>query len=554
MFSRYPVVPAGRLRRRVPEMFMEHSGSETLHSDRRMYIVWGILIGGALILRALFVHARLVLSGDEVHYAESLHHFMAGRFIDGLSDYWSFLYPLVAVPFGHLYGNVEPALRLVSLISGAAVLVPVMLIAARLHGRRVALFSGVLIALQPTLITFSTAAMTESLYTLLVLFALLSMINLMERGGWIPPLLAGLLLGLAFQVRQEAQFILIIFALVILLGRGGPGLRHPIVKRVGYVALLAALFVVALVPYLALMHQKTGRWTTGSKAAVNLSSPAIWEDGLERERYVYSLNEEGTRRRVEEIGEEGAASVLWRQRRAILSRYLPKLNKGVTLIPFLMATPFLLILVPLGLFGRRWSPEGRAMEFLLLVLASFPFFLYAVFRIEIRYLVPFLPLYLIWGARGCEVIVDWLRENVSPRPIVGSIVLSIVFLSLVPVTVRRYASIRRGQPLVYAEVGRVIGDQAGGGRILAHSGCSVSFYAGEPEATFIPWTDPTGLLRYARLHGYRYLLVDEDYFRTFRPTLVELLGDSKIEGLTRITSLSKATGGTVTLYRLEPGG
>ena len=533
---------------------MHDSGSGIPKPDRRLFLLWGILAGGALILRALFMQARLVLSGDEVHYAESLHHFLNGRFIDGVSDYWSVLYPLAAVPFGRLYGGVEPALRLVSVLSGAAAVVPIMYIASRLHGWRAALFTGALVAMHPTLITFSAAAMTEPLYSLLLMMSVLFMILFMERGGWRELVPAGLLLGLAFLVRQEAQFILAIYLLAILIGRGGEGLKAPAGRRIGRAAVMAGLFIVVTLPYLAAVHQKTGRWTAGSKAAVNLSSPAIWEEGLERERYVYSLNEEGTRRRIDEIGSEGAVRVLWRQRGAIASRYLPEMNGGVKLLPLLLGTPLLLILVPLGLFGRAWKRERRGAEFLLLVLGFFPFVLYSIFRIEIRYLVPFLPLYLLWGGVGCDVIVTWVRENVSRHRALGLATLLVIFMSLVPVTIRRYASVRRSQPLEYIEIGRAVASLGERGKVLAHPGCSASFYAGVPEATFIPWTDMEGLRRYARMHGYRYLVVDEDYIRGFRPTLGGFLDGSDMEGFERVLSVVKETGGAVVLYRFEPDG
>ena len=98
------------------------TGSKRLYEVINERFVWGILIGGALLLRAVFATSRMVLAGDEMHYAESLHRFMGGRIMEGLSDYWSFLYPFAAVPFGFLYGDAEAGLRLLSVLSGAVLL------------------------------------------------------------------------------------------------------------------------------------------------------------------------------------------------------------------------------------------------------------------------------------------------------------------------------------------------------------------------------------------------------------------------------------------------
>ncbi|MCK4236560.1 MAG: glycosyltransferase family 39 protein [Candidatus Krumholzibacteria bacterium] len=439
------------------------------------------------------------------------------------------------------------------MISGAVLVMPCVLLAWRLWDRRAALFCGVLIALHPTLIVFSTAAMTESLYALLLVLSLFLLVRYMQDGGRWAPVLIGAVLGLTYQTRQEAQFFLALAVIVILLGRGGEGLKGILKVRVGRAVVVVVFFILVNLPHAVLLHQKTGHWMSGSKASVNLSSPHIWQDGLERERYVYSLNKEGTGRRVEEIGRENTAVVLWRQKGAIASEYFYKLDRGIDLIPFLLATPFLLFLVPLGLFGRRWNRGHRGAELVVLIMGIFPFLFYPIFRIDIRYVVPFLPLYLMWAARGCVVIVDWLRENVTPRPVPAAVVLLVVFLSLVPVTIRRYSWTRNSQPVEYAEIGRWIRENEGeGARVLAHSGCSIGYYAGNPKAAFIPWTDVQGLLRYARYHDFDYLVVDENYIGTYRPTLIELLEGPRIRGLHEVRTFTRKTGGKIVLYRFEP--
>ncbi|HUV36929.1 MAG TPA: glycosyltransferase family 39 protein [Patescibacteria group bacterium] len=519
------------------------------HAERRRFLVsMGILAGGALVVRAAFLGCRMVLSGDEVHYAESLHRFMEGRFTEGFSDYWSFFYPFLALPFGKIYGSAEPALRLLSVICGGAVVVPCMLIARRLWGDRAALLAGILIALHPSLIQFSTAAMTESLSALLVSTALYLLIRFLQDGGRWFFVAGGVVLGLAYLTRQEAQFILALVVVVVLLAGAGTVPRG---KRLVRAAVLAAFFIVTILPSVFLLRAKTGRWTGGSKASVNLSSPLIWEDGIERERYVYGLNESGTGRRIDEIGRESVLATLWRQRDAVVSRYFPNLTRGVALLPNLLASPFLLLLVPLGLFGRGWRRGDRMIEFVLLLVGILPFVLYAVFRIDFRYLVPFLPVYLLWGARGCGVLVSWLRENVSPRPILSVITLFVILASLVPFTVRRYALLAASQPVEYREIGRWIRDNGGGGAmILAPSGWSVGYYAGNPLATFIPWTDPDGLIRYARYHRFEYLVLGTAYIEHARPALEPLVREPEYPGFELIHTFTDRSGGEILLYRL----
>jgi len=516
------------------------------------YFVMGILVGGALLIRWLFLGCRGVLSGDEMHYAESLHRFLHGRFLDGVSDYWSFFYPMAAVPFGLLARDAEAGLRILSLLSGAATVIPAYLIARRLWGRRAALLAGALVALHPNLLLFSVSAFTESFYGVLVILAAYLFVRALSAGLATGALaLAGAALGLAAATRQEASFIAAIFVLMILVGVSARAGAPALATRLRRAAVLVAAFAIAVAPYFALLHAKTGQWTVGSKAAVNLSSPAVWRTDLERERYVYSLNDEGTARRIDEQARESAARVLWRERGAIARSYLPKLGEGARLIPLLFATPFLLVLVPLGIFGKRVPRSLRDGETLLVILALFPFVLYSVFRVELRYLVPYLPVHLLWGAAGCDVIMRWISERVSRRSVVAWGAAAVIVASLVPYDVHKYRSTAAAEPVEWKAIGRWMRDTGrGGSRLLAEPGCSVSYYAGTPEATFIPWTDVPGLLAFARRERFEYLLVDERYIRDKRPQLGALLESPIPGGLEEVRRFDGPGGSVSILFRV----
>jgi 4-amino-4-deoxy-L-arabinose transferase-like glycosyltransferase len=444
-----------------------------------------------------------------------------------------------------------------------------MLIARRLWGSRAAVFAGLLVALQPNLISFSTAAITESLYSFLVMCALLLLLRGFDGRGMRAYAGAGALLGLAALVRPEAVAILVCFVLFAAAGRGeagpagargertgsaagAPGERAGAAARARRTGLAVFWFAVTLIPYVLLLRAATGEWTGGSKAAVNLSSPVIWQDDLAREEYVYSLNAEGTARRIDDLARESAPRVLWRQRGAIASRYVPKLAAGAALLPLLFASPLLFVLVPLGLTGRRWRREDRAAEWLLLALGLFPFLFYSLFRVELRYLVPYLPVYLLWAGAGCGVLLDWFAARVTPRRAAAGALGALVLLSLVPYTINRYVSLAKSQSLEWREIGRRIAErESPAPRILAHSGCSVGYYAGNPEATFIPWTDAAGLIRYARHHRYEVLVVDEEYIRSARPTLRSILDDPPPE-LEPLNEFGSGSGGRILVYRIGP--
>jgi hypothetical protein len=531
---------------------MENADSSPSRPGGRDYLVMGILAAGALLFRLVFLSAPRVLTGDEGHYAESLFRFLHGSFLEGVSDYWSFLYPFAAIPFGAFAHDAETGLRLLSAVSGAALVVPSTMIARRLWGNRAAVFAGLFIALQPNLISFSTAAITESLYSLLLMCALYLFLRGMDGGGIRRYAAAGAALGLAYLVRPEAIVILVLFALFALAHKGNAGPGASFAARTRRSIVMAVFFAAMLIPYLFLLRAATGGWTGGSKAAVNLSSPVVWQDDLAREEYVYRLNDGGTARRIDDLAGESALKVFWRQKGAIASGYPAKMGAGFGLLPLLFSSPFLLLLVPLGLLGRIWRREDRGAESLILMLGLFPFVFYPLFRVELRYLVPYLPVYLLWAGAGCAVLLDWFAACVSARRAASATLASLVFLSLVPYTVHRYAVMGQSQPLEWKEIGRWIGEnETPAPRILAQSGCSISYYAGNPAAAFIPWTDAEGLVRYARFHRYECLVVDEDYFRAARPTLRSILDDPP-PGLEALKEFRSESGGRILIYRVKP--
>ena len=516
-------------------------------------IVWGILVGGALLLRAVFATSRMVLSGDEMHYAESLHHFMGGRILEGFSDYWSFLYPFAALPFGLLYGDAEAGLRMLSICSGAALLLPCMLISKRLWGGRAALFAGLFIALHTILLSYSSAAMTESFFSLLLMLALLAFVRAMQEGELRFTILTGLLLGLASLVRQEAQLLVFLPLIFLLFRRRGEGGARPSARRAVTALLLLLFFLLPLVPHALLLHAKTGRWLVQSKASVNLSSPVIWKEGLEREEYVYTLDEEGRDRRLNEIGAGNPLSLLWSSRREIAGRYVRTITDGPRMLPVLLVTPFLLLLVPLGLFARRW--RHRREELLLAAFGIFPFLLYPLFIVQVRYLVPYLPIYLMWGGVGCAVLTGWLRENVSGSRTIAALVLLVVFGSLVPYSTRRYATIKGAEPIEYRQVGEWIRLHEGkGARIIAPPGASYSYYAGNPIAAFIPWTGPRGLYEFSRRLEYDLLVLSEEYIERYRPMMAPLVDEPERYGFELLHLFDSGAGGRIFVYRIEPSG
>ena len=246
--------------------------------------------------------------------------------------------------------------------------------------------------------------------------------------------------------------------------------------------------------------------------------------------------------------------MLWQNRRSVAARYPENVSAGLAVMPTLLASPLLVLLVPIGILGRRWRREHRAAELLLLVLGVFPLALYSFFMIDHRYFVSYLPIYLLWAGAGCCQFLRWWRVSVSSRTRPAMLLLACVLLSLALHCAQ--VSDARRKSTARVPIDRAVDWRARHGgrrseRILAPSGCSISYYAGNPEATYLPWTDPTGLLRYARHHRYTLLIAPASYLRERRPRLAEILDDPTASGFTEIGRLLGPKADPITLYRIE---
>ena len=205
--------------------------------------------------------------------------------------------------------------------------------------------------------------------------------------------------------------------------------------------------------------------------------------------------------------------------------------------------------MPLGILGRPWRAERRPDEWLLVALGAAPIILYAAFRIQVRYLVPVLPLLLVWGGDGCALLAERLRGAVPRRPWIAAAALFVVFLSLVPYGGTKYRTTLAAQRTWYRTVGERIGREFPGAILMAPPGCPVSLYAGEPVASFVPWTDPAGLRRFAQAEGFTHLVAGEPWLRERRPTLHSLLaGDAA--GI-RLLRRFETPGGDMLLFHFE---
>jgi 4-amino-4-deoxy-L-arabinose transferase-like glycosyltransferase len=164
------------------------------------------------------------------------------------------LFPALTAAASFVTHDYEWAARVVSLLLGGLLPLPVFGIASRLFSRRIGLVAALLAVLHPLLVNLSFATYSEGPYMTLLLSAtyiVVRALNHSSTGAW---LLVGAMFGLAYLLRAEAAaafLIAVMFALTAT--EGGAAVKC---KRA---AAATAIFLLLALPEVILIYKSTGK-------------------------------------------------------------------------------------------------------------------------------------------------------------------------------------------------------------------------------------------------------------------------------------------------------
>jgi TolB protein len=386
-------------------------------------------------------------------------------------------YPLLISLFLPLAGEGVRAAQVVSLLAGLVAPCVLYLLAERFVSRRLAFYCALVFAASPLFVRLSLETFSESAYTLWMLLALLFYAQ--NRN-----LAAGAAGGLAAITRPEMVAIVGILALL----RG----RMP---RRAAALLLPFLFVYAF--NLAAMYRSSREINLLPKSEFFGISTRDWQD---RERTVAGdtvtvTSTDPTR------GKGGVA-------RSLLASYARKLPvDGYLLARNLVFAPLLLALY--GVFRRRTF----------LLAAFVPLFIGPLFTVRAgteRYLLPFLPLAILYAFVGAGALAKWGRKSTA-LVVIAACALAAPFVNWHHLT----EPVDEGfQEMRTA--GRFLHELVRPGDKVADRKPYVAFYA-DAEYVEIPHGAYDETMRALADEGVRFLSLHYEVIKGLRPLLAPLL-------------------------------
>ncbi|MBV8901742.1 MAG: glycosyltransferase family 39 protein [Verrucomicrobia bacterium] len=531
----------------------------------------------AFALRAGFMLVSTDSANHEgIYYLRVAENLLAGKGYVGLREnglqlLYPPLFPGAIALATALVGNAESAARLIDLLAGTALVIPIYLIARRLGGERVALLSAFLAAVHPYLVALSTSIFSENLYLLFLLAGVYGVIGARSdaRYAWCSAALAGACFGLAYLARPEGLVFAGVGAIALSLVKSG----RPIL-RLRLAVILAGCTAVIALPYMAWLTASTGQLLLESKSADNYAAKKQILAHVPLGEIFFGINDDlspkgaSMESNAEEIRQwhqdsyhavrfaiETAPQSIWDVVRWLVFKRV-------------LGGPVLVVCAITGLICgiRRREPwfihgallalAGGALLALLFVPTQRVF--------QDRYLVSFLPPMLIWSAGGIAIMSAWIGEKAVARGWVAAAgrtrrrvevaasVLPAALLILLPLSTLRGTS-EFGQGWGDSHVAKQVGLWLKGHLSGQHARVmdltpTVAYYSGSTMACF-PWTTPDKALAYIESKKIDYLVLPSRADETI-PYLASWIKDGIPDK--RATAIHRAQdrgGGEIVVYR-----
>lgn len=399
-----------------------------LVNTRKTWYGLGAILVLGLIARVIWLETHvLVFNPDGAEYARSAENLLRG---EGFSGIWSRpevifppLYPLLIAVVNLLTGNSEVAARLVSVICGALLVIPIFYLGRKLYGPRIGMLAAVVAGIHPILIAISVTGFSESTYLLFFAWALYWSFESLWGRGWKAGATAGMFWGLAYLARPEAFLLCGLF--VAALFTVGICRRDHLATFWKPAVCASIAFLLLAAPYVVFLRVKTGQFRLEGKSNFNYVVSRRVETGMDIVQAYYEIDPN-----LNIVG-PGMDPVRFTTYSPYPKRPGELLRVAIRNIPahlrsiedFLLSiyafgSPLLFIMALIGLFREAWTRDRFWKElFCLATAASLFAILFAVEWFQIRFALPLFLVMLLWAAKGINALGDWTGEtwrNVQP--------------------------------------------------------------------------------------------------------------------------------------------
>jgi Dolichyl-phosphate-mannose-protein mannosyltransferase len=489
----------------------------------RAVVVLAVVLAAALRIAWALRHGQ-VMDQEGVEYARIAQNLLAGRgyvgmFNNGTQLNFPPLYPLMIAAVSLLVGSAETAARTINIVFGAALVIPMVKIAQRLYGRRVAMGVAAIVVFHPFLIAGAASTYAEGPYLTLLVCGLLCLIVWEDEHRTATSIWAGVFFGLAYLVRPEAFVMVGAFTAVLLAAAIFTRRRTFLSGAIG----LAGTFALVAAPNVAFLTVSTGKLRIEAKGALAYAWGQRINAGMPyteaAEGVGQDLSEQGVfmRPNLDVINSthytirEYATYLLKAARRNV-----GQIHDTIVAEPA-FGSPILFALIVIAFFAAPWGRRRLLLDGVLVATAGMiVFVLFTVQALWLRYFYSLLGLFLLWGAKGADDLGSWTRDTITAltdRPRVrqwaGELakwgpIVAVLLLSLR--TMPDVSQFKESELPERSAAGRWLATQSSQHKWIMDSGLQVAYYAGG-DLIFLPDATPDVALRYIAKRNPDYIVL-----------------------------------------------
>lgn len=475
--------------------FRKELGALFTLEKRELSGLWiGIFAVVAFLVRLPFAFFPEVIYNDGVEYIRVAKHILAGNWSEGFVPP---VYPLLIAGFSFLVKDFELAGILISIIFGAATVLPVYHLTKAVFDGRTAIVALIFSVFQPLIFAYSGSVLTESTYYFIVASTFLLGWLAFERGRVIHVLFFSFFAAMAYLTKPEGICFLFIFLVWVVCISPPWGGKRRFLTRLWLAILCVVCFTAISLPYLVQIRRDLGSWQISKKAAISVGVFQGQED-----QGITGISSQHPKRRLDVSAQvKNPLSLLAKVSLGFLESLL-KFQQGLT--------PYLFLFAIVGFLRKKdghypWKPNFYSLSHVLLFFG----FVLPFFWITKRYTSQMMPVVLPWAAWGFLGVMSWISRSMKNMDVratkVNAICLGLIVLALFTEGV---VSTRRGHRQIQKDVGLWMKTNLPG---------DVKFMSRLPQESFysqLRWarirqTEYNEMLSEARSEGATYLVADD---------------------------------------------
>lgn len=485
-----------------------------------------VLVILSLLVRVALCSHQYFFGSDDTAYLLIAKSIAMGQGFPAIAVIYPPVYPLFGALVFFLLPNVPfdfPSM-LNYIFFGGLLFIPFYYLTKLLYDERIAKTSSLLIILFPALILSQHIhwASAEHIYSFFMAVGFLALWkSLNDRGAMLATIIFSICFTLAYLVKPEGLFTFGVAFLLMLFKPffcGKISWKH-IVSQLGIMFLV--LLLVSL-PYLVWLSEQTeGQlkpekgFTLSAKTAGNFIYSSYHQKGRGG---VIEYLQKKPYKETKKIHQQGGFFLfILKNPVRIFRHYMLNIKSLFEQISALDMMPFFLwVFIGAGWFCSTWDIKRLKKELFLFALLI-PMFVLPIFWIGKRFLLPFIPILIIWLANGLDRVGSWLNNSLKKKAkIIGIPTNLLPFAAILFILVIISVSIYflwPQKPYEQKLLGQWIRNNIEDEVTLVSRKDYVARYAGKPYMRPPHPANISNLRRFMLKHELRYFVID-DYMTT----------------------------------------